>query len=198
LFSDHWERLNESLEHLARKKQRTCIRLTAVKGLNMVEPARYAELISKGDPDFLEVKAYMHVGASQRRLSRENMPTHEEVVAFTKEILKDLPGYGLVAEHIPSRVVMVAKKSYRKDGKWRTWIDFPKYRELALSGREFSADDYLKETPASSVGISGNGTPTREEAVARKREREARLAKVRANSKQAMLPAENVEETELD
>ncbi len=213
LFSDYWERLNESLEHLARKRQRTCIRLTAVKGLNMVEPEKYAELIRKGGPDFIEVKAYMFVGASRQRLSAENMPLHEEVVAFAKEILEHLPDYDLVAEHIPSRVVMIAKKEYRKkektrdkDGKetveerWHTWIDFPKYQELALAGKGFGSEDYLKPTPPSSVGISGNGTPTREEAVARKQEREARLAKMREqrNGKTAIVAAEDVEEAELD
>ncbi len=182
LFADYWERLNRSLEHLAAKRQRTCIRLTAVKGLNMVEPERYAELILKGSPDFLEVKAYMHVGASQKRLSRESMPTHEEVVAFTQEILRRLPGYELVAEHIPSRVVMAAKDVFKKpeavrhrdekDGRtterWFTWIDFQKYQELALSGNEFSAGDYTKETPAACIGLSGKGTPTKEEAIAKK------------------------------
>lgn len=177
LFADYWERLNQSLSYLTEKKQRTCIRITAIKSLNMVEPWNYAALIRKGSPDFIEVKSYMHVGASQQRLTKEHMPSHEEVVAFTKEILEHLPDYELVAEHIPSRVAMVAKKAFKKkakgkDGKimekWCTWIDFPKYRKLVLSGKEFTADDYLKETPAASVGISGKGTPTKEESTVRR------------------------------
>lgn len=178
LFADYWERLNRSLELLAEKPQRTCIRLTAIKGVNMVEPAAYAALIAKGSPDFIEVKSYMHVGASRKFLSQENMPLHEEIIAFTKEILAHLPGYALVAEHIPSRVVMVAKNAYKRttDGKgtWHTWIDFPRYKELALSGKGFSADDYLKETPAASVGISGRGSPTKEESVIQRARQKAR------------------------
>lgn len=180
LFRDYWERLMQSLDYLAAKKQRTCIRLTCIKDLNMVMPEKYAALIKKGDPDFIELKAYMHVGASQKRLKRENMPDHSEVVAWTWEVLKYLPEYELVSEHIPSRVVMCAKKSYLREGKWMTWIDFPRYAEIAMKGNEFTTEDYLKETPAASIGISGKDTPTKEEAIAAKEKREAQNQKLRA------------------
>ncbi|RJQ15587.1 4-demethylwyosine synthase TYW1 [Candidatus Woesearchaeota archaeon] len=149
LFSDYWERLNQSLDYLAEKKQRTCIRLTCVKELNMIEPENYAKLIMKGNPDFIEVKAYMHVGASKERLERKNMPLHEEVVAFSKELMKYLSEYEIVSEHIPSRVLMMAKKSFKKNGKWFTWIDFEKF--FTLQGN-FTTEEYLKQTP--SVGLS--------------------------------------------
>jgi tRNA wybutosine-synthesizing protein 1 len=147
LFKDYWERLNKSLDYLAQKKQRTCMRLTMIKGVNMCSPQQYADLIHKGDPDFIEVKAYMYVGASQERLERSNMPDHDEVVEFTKQLLSFLPHHELVSEHVPSRVTMLAKKKYKKNGKWHTWIDFPKWHELACSGKDFTSDDYLKETP---------------------------------------------------
>ena len=128
---------------MAQKKQRTCVRLTLVKEVNMVHPEKYAELILKGDADFVEVKGYMFVGPSRQRLSKHNMPFHEEVVEFAKELEKHLPGYEVVSEHIPSRVVMLAKKEYKIDGVWHTWIDFPKFEELATSGQEFTTFDYL-------------------------------------------------------
>ncbi|MBI5797314.1 4-demethylwyosine synthase TYW1 [Candidatus Woesearchaeota archaeon] len=156
LFKDYWERLQQSLEFMAQKKQRTCIRMTLVKEENMCEPAAYAKLIMKGDPDFIEVKGYMFVGASRQRLSKSNMPFHEEVVRFSQELEKCLPDYALVSEHIPSRVVMFAKKKFFQEGKWHTWIDFPKYHTLVLSGKTFSTDDYLRVTPQ--TGISGQGT----------------------------------------
>ena len=197
LFPDYWERLNRSLDYLAQKQQRTCIRLTAVKGLNMVEPEKYAHLILKGDPDFIEVKAYMFVGASRQRLSLANMPAHEEVVAFAKEILAFLPGHEFVSEHIPSRVVMLAKRSYKKNGTWRTWIDFKKYQGLALSGNAFSSEDYVRITPPSSIGISGKGSPTKEEAVERKKRREERMAKMRQRLA-AGATSEDIEEIDLN
>jgi len=156
LFSDYWERLNECLELLALKKQRTCTRLTMIKGINDVLPQKYAELIHKGNPDFIEVKAYMYVGESRERLKQENMPLHEEVVEFTKSLAEYLPEYEIVSEHIPSRVIMLAKKKFKKADGWYTWIDFPKFQELAISGKEFSTDDYLVKTPQ--VGLSGKTT----------------------------------------
>ncbi len=147
LFDDYWERLMLSLDYLAQKKQRTCIRITVIKSINDIQPERYAELIHIGSPDFIEVKAYMHVGASRLRLKRENMPLHDEVTAFTKELLKYLPDYEMVSEHRPSRVWMLAKKKFKMNGKWHTWIDFDKWDELINSGKEPKTMDYLKPTP---------------------------------------------------
>lgn len=179
LFKDYWERLQQSLAYMNGKQQRTTIRLTCIKDLNMIEPEGYAALIRKADPDFLELKAYMHVGASQQRLKRENMPTHKEVVAWTRTLMEHLPEYDIVSEHIPSRVIMCAKKSFMRNGKWHTWIDFPRYAELAMAGDQFTTDDYLKETPQQSLGISGEDTPSKEVAVARKKKREAVNDKLR-------------------
>ncbi|MEK6969745.1 MAG: 4-demethylwyosine synthase TYW1 [Nanoarchaeota archaeon] len=170
LFTDYWERLNQSLGYLAQKKQRTCIRLTLIKEANMVLPEKYAELINQGNPDFIEVKAYMFVGPSRQRLQKENMPVHEEVVNFSTELIKHLPDYEIVSEHLPSRVVMLAKKKYKKiktnpgeknqSNGWHTWIDFDKfqtaYKIYLKTGKEFSADDYSCKTPE--VGLSGQGT----------------------------------------
>ncbi len=156
LFKDYWERLQKSLEYLAEKQQRTCIRLTLVKGVNDRFQEKYAEMILKGDPDFIEVKGYMHVGESRERLQRENMPLHEEIVHFCKSLEKHLPGYELMSEHIPSRVVLFAKNTFKIKGVWHTWIDFDKWHELVNSGEEFTATDYLKKTPQ--VGITGRGT----------------------------------------
>ncbi|MFW9779351.1 MAG: 4-demethylwyosine synthase TYW1 [Candidatus Heimdallarchaeota archaeon] len=156
LFKDYWERLNQSLDYLASKPYRTCIRLTMIKDLNMIEPQNYAHLIHKGDPDFIEVKAYMHVGASMKRLKRENMPLHEEIIEFAKSLLSYLPEYDIVSEHIPSRVVMLAKKNYKRGSEWYTWIDFPKFHELSQSGLTFTTEDFLRKTPT--TGLSGYGT----------------------------------------
>jgi len=173
LFKDYWERLNKSLQYMADKKYRTCIRLTLIKGLNDVELENYAKLIEKGNPDFIEVKAYMHVGESRERLKRENMPLHEDVVAFSKELLKYLPDYEIVSEHIPSRVVMLAKKKFKKNNKWYTWIDFKSFHKLALSGKDFSTNDYLLPTPQ--TGLSGKGTKDLIKERKKQREKQQKL-----------------------
>lgn len=126
LFSDYWERMNQSLEALKEKEGRTTIRLTMIKGMNMNHHKEYAELIQKGDADFVEVKGYMFVGASRQVLAMENMPYHEEVKAYGEELVKFLPEYELIDEHKPSRVVLLAKKKFYDSEKKRylTWIDF--------------------------------------------------------------------------
>lgn len=156
LFDDYWERLNTSLVYLKQKKQRTCIRLTIIKDINDSHLEKYAELIKRGEPDFIEVKSYMHVGASQLRLKRENMPLHEEIVLFSKKLVKSLLGYEIVSEHIPSRVVMLARKKFKIDGQWHTWIDFEKWSELVKKSDNFTPEQYLKLTP--NTGLSGKGT----------------------------------------
>lgn len=153
LFKDYWERMNKSLEYLSKKKGRTCIRLTLVKGVNDVEPENYAKLIEKGSPDFIEVKAYMFVGASRQRLKKENMPWHEEVVDFSKKLLEHLDEYEIVSEHIPSRVVLLAKKKFKIDGIWNTWIDFDKWHGLVNSEKDFDVLDFVRKTLQ--TGLSG-------------------------------------------
>jgi tRNA wybutosine-synthesizing protein 1 len=142
---------------MAKKKQRTCIRLTCVKDMNMVAPEKYAELISRANPDFVECKSYMFVGSSRQRLSLRNMPWHEEVMAFAQEVASFLPQYEIVAEHTMSRAVLLAKKEWKakkakvkgRNGQdeWQTWIDFKKWHELVNSGKEFSSKDYRMKTP---------------------------------------------------
>ena len=53
---------------------------------------------------------------------------------------------------------MIAKKKFKKNGKWFTWIDFPRYDKLVNSGKDFSTEDYMKETPSRFIGLSGTGT----------------------------------------
>lgn len=152
LFSDFWERLNRSLDAMAAKKQRTAIRITMIKGYNDVEVKNYVHLIKKANADFIEIKGYMHIGASQERLSRSSMPLHQEVVAFAKQFEQFLEEYEIFSEHIPSRVVVFAKKTFKKDDKWMTWIDFPKYAKLSLKNEDFT-ESYNTLTPKDFVGL---------------------------------------------
>ncbi|MEM0230585.1 MAG: 4-demethylwyosine synthase TYW1 [Candidatus Woesearchaeota archaeon] len=112
-FKDAWKRLNKSLELMAslRDKTRTTIRMTLVKGLNMHSPEKYAELIRKANPLFVEAKAYMYVGFSRERLTMENMPSHKEIVNFALEIGRHC-GYKLVDEKENSRVVLLMQKDF--------------------------------------------------------------------------------------
>lgn len=159
LFPDYWERMNKSLDYLAEKKFRTCIRITAIKDMNMEDYNGWADIIKKGSPDFVEIKGYMFVGASRQRLDKANMPLHEDVVEFSSKINELLDDYDIVAEHIPSRVVLLARKKFKKDGKWLTWIDFDKFFKMLSKKEEILTEKFLRETPR--TGISGKGTRDR-------------------------------------
>ena len=116
LIKDGWKKINESLSIL-KKFKRSTIRLTLVKNVNMIKPEKYAELIKKAKPRFLECKSYMWVGHSKQRLELKNMPLHEEIKEFAKEIGKH-SGYKIVDEKENSRVVLMMK-NINKDRKLR-------------------------------------------------------------------------------
>lgn len=109
LIPDGWKKLNESLELMKDFNCKKVIRLTLVKGLNMKNHEKYAKLILKAEPDFIEPKGYMWVGESQKRLSMDSMPFHEDVVDFAKE-LSEFTGYEIKDEFKPSRVVLMVKR----------------------------------------------------------------------------------------
>jgi tRNA wybutosine-synthesizing protein 1 len=103
-----------SLMPKLRDKMRTVLRFTLIKGLNMVHPQEWAEIIKLSNPMFVEVKAYMWVGMSRERLEQENMPSHKEVKEFALEIAK-YADYKLIDEHEPSRVILIMKEDF--DGR---------------------------------------------------------------------------------
>jgi tRNA wybutosine-synthesizing protein 1 len=138
LFKDYWERLKKSLEILATRKYRTCIRLTLIKDENMDNFEEYAKLIKLGNPDFIELKSYMWVGGSQKYYKVQNMPYMNKVKEFSKELEKHLPDYKIVDQHLPSRVVLMIKKRFKN----KKYINFPKFFELVNSGENYNSEDY--------------------------------------------------------
>lgn len=112
-FDDAWERLMQTLDILAtlKDKTRTNLRITLVKDMNMIQPEKWAELIKRANPLFIEVKAYMYVGFSRDRLKMENMPRHSEVKDFAEEIAK-YAGYKFIDEQAKSRVVLLMKNDF--------------------------------------------------------------------------------------
>lgn len=110
---DAWERLMKSQELLNSLDCRTVNRLTMVAGHNMYDIRAYAKQILIGEPDFIEVKGYMHLGSSRGRLEKNNAPAHSEIRVFSEK-LAALTGYYLVDEQIESRVVFLSRKKHIK------------------------------------------------------------------------------------
>jgi len=119
--------ISKTLEILPSFTCPTVMRITVMKGINMSkkDAEGFAKLIELAQPTYVEVKAYMHVGASTKRLPRETMPKHVEVKEFAK-LISEKTSYPIVSESIPSRVILLSrlKKPIRLGkgcpGGWRT------------------------------------------------------------------------------
>ncbi|MEM4703331.1 MAG: 4-demethylwyosine synthase TYW1 [Candidatus Pacearchaeota archaeon] len=107
-----WANILKTLQLLPKLKTRTVIRITLIKSLNMMNPEEYAKLIKISKPWFVELKAYMHIGFSQHRLKKENMPQHSEIKNFAKQISK-FSGYRILDEKENSRVILLGKNKER-------------------------------------------------------------------------------------
>ncbi len=108
---DAWRRLNESLKIMAklRNKTRTVFRMNLVLDLNMIQPERYAEMIKKANPMFVELKAFMSMGFARERIAYNKMPYHKDMLNFSKKLLEFLPEYKMLDEKKESRVVLLGK-----------------------------------------------------------------------------------------
>ena len=120
LTSRGWDRTLETLEILPSFTCPTVIRVTVLRGFNMNEKAvnGFSKILGIAEPTYIEVKAYMHVGGSIERLSRDNMPSFKEVLEFAKKLSESM-GYRVASYSIPSRVVLLTKleKSIIRYGK---------------------------------------------------------------------------------
>ncbi|KAI9709524.1 MAG: hypothetical protein M1820_003284 [Bogoriella megaspora] len=180
LHRDFWERFLKCLDILRerRDEQRTVFRLTLVKGFNLDEEAsQYARLVERARPSFVEVKGVTYCGTSESKgagLTMQNVPYHYEVRQFVeklKECLRVEHGlsYGVAAEHAHSCCMLLGDEDrFRKEGRWRTWIDYGKFFELLESGEKFGPEDYVgPETPEWALDGNGGFDP-RDERVDRK------------------------------
>ncbi|KAF1567730.1 S-adenosyl-L-methionine-dependent tRNA 4-demethylwyosine synthase, partial [Eudyptes schlegeli] len=154
LFKDFWQRFLDSLKALSEKQQRTVYRLTLVKAWNVDELKAYADLISLGKPDFIEVKGVTYCGeSSASNLTMANVPWHEEVVHFVQELADLIPDYEIACEHEHSNCLLIAHKKFKINGEWCTWINYDRFQELVQEhersggSKTFTAADYAARTP---------------------------------------------------
>jgi tRNA wybutosine-synthesizing protein 1 len=103
-----WEKMNQTLEYLSSLSCPTVMRMTLVRDLNLKDPEKYAKLIEKANPTYVEPKAYVYVGMSRLRLGFENMPTYREIRDFGKK-LSEITGYKMIDESPTSRVVLLSR-----------------------------------------------------------------------------------------
>ncbi|HEC89817.1 MAG TPA: 4-demethylwyosine synthase TYW1 [Thermoplasmatales archaeon] len=112
LISNGWEKIMQTLELLPSLDTRTVIRHTLVKNWNMDLKyiPEYAKLDEIASPMFIESKGYVFVGASRDRMTINNMPSHEDIMEFSRK-LSDTMGYNLAMEKEDSRVSLLIRDS---------------------------------------------------------------------------------------
>jgi len=107
-----WKKYLRSLALLKLLPCRTVIRLTVIKGMNDSKETlnKFVELLEAVGTDFIEVKSYMWLGLSRKRLTAENNPSHEYTKDFALSLLKRMPSYKFEAEKANSRIVLLKNK----------------------------------------------------------------------------------------
>lgn len=109
LIKNGWKKIMKSLKLLPKFKCRKTIRMTLAKNINMINPKKYAKIIKDVDADFFELKAYMFVGYSRKRLNIKNMPLHKDIIDFSKKIIKNTD-LKLIDQKPISRVSLLMRK----------------------------------------------------------------------------------------
>ncbi|MEM0438319.1 MAG: 4-demethylwyosine synthase TYW1 [Candidatus Micrarchaeia archaeon] len=120
VYKDGWERLLETLEVWKSLDTRRVIRITLMQGINSSEEdvRGFARIVRDASPDFVEIKSYMRLGYSRRRLLPENMPSFSQVQGFTSLMLNHLDGYALESKDEASRITLLKSGQ----SKWPTRI----------------------------------------------------------------------------
>ncbi len=109
LYPDAWKRYMRTLELLSEADTRTVIRMTMIKDVNALDEyvPEYVELLEIANPHFIEVKSYMHLGYSTKRLRKSNMMSIEEIRRYARKILRRLDGFRYMDDYPPSRIAVL-------------------------------------------------------------------------------------------
>jgi len=134
---EKWENYLRSLKIL-KKFDRSVLRFTVIKGWND-KPELFEELINLAKPDFIEVKSYMHIGLSRKRLSKENMMSFEEIKDFARKI-QEMLDYELIDDYERSLIALLK----RKDSKHDQFIVFNDFGEEITLSENTPVYDILK------------------------------------------------------
>ncbi len=111
VYPDGWERLNMTLSYFSKIKTRRVFRMTQIKGLNDVDELidDYNKMIELGKPDIIEVKAYMHIGCSRNRHTKDQMPFLDDVERFARKLEASNPNYTIMDVMEESRIVVMLR-----------------------------------------------------------------------------------------
>ncbi|GEM_PF-671273 len=131
VHADGWDRLMRSLEAISILKTRKLNRITLMKGINddPVYMKAWSDVVWKMKPEFVEVKSYMHIGDSRKRLSRDNMPTFDEVKEWSERFCAE-SGYTYKDFSRPSRICLLVRPDLKDRN---TKLEFAR-KEMGIQG----------------------------------------------------------------
>jgi tRNA wybutosine-synthesizing protein 1 len=118
-YKDAWDRWLNTLKIISEISTRTVLRVTLIRGYNdnLEDMSDFAELINIGNPNFIELKSYMHIGMSTQRLEHKHMLEMKEIRNFGEILVKTLNEYKLMDESEISRIVVLQNYSRYAD-RW--------------------------------------------------------------------------------
>ena len=101
------------------RRTRTVLRMTIIRDYNDGREfaEEFAQMMSQGDPHFIELKSYMHVGMSTNRLEHSDMLSMEEVRGFAGELCARMPAFSVMDESEVSRIVVLQNQKRYTD-RW--------------------------------------------------------------------------------
>jgi len=114
---EDWDSILNTLDILESKK-RTCIRTTVIRNIND-NILKFKELFERANSNFIELKSYMNVGYSRKRLNLDDMVKQVELLDMGK-ILSENSIFEIEDDSPESRVVLLTNKNRKINPK----IDF--------------------------------------------------------------------------
>jgi tRNA wybutosine-synthesizing protein 1 len=114
---DDWESILNTLDILESKK-RTCLRTTVIRNIND-NILKFKELFERANSNFIELKSYMNVGYSRKRLNLDDMVKQVELLEMGK-ILSENSIFKIEDDSPESRAVLLTNKNRKINPK----IDF--------------------------------------------------------------------------
>lgn len=119
MHKDAWDRWWESLHFLATVNTRTVLRMTLIRGYNDGPDfvGEFAGMMTQGNPHFIELKSYMHIGMSNQRLEQDHMLEMHEVRDFAAKLCEKMPSFNIMDESEISRIVVLQNQARYTD-RW--------------------------------------------------------------------------------
>lgn len=118
-YPDAWNRWLTTLKIFSEMETRTVLRITLIRGYNdsMDDIPDFIKLINIGNPHFIEIKSYMHIGMSTKRLEQNNMLEMSEITQYATRLNESLKDYHIMDQSEISRIVVLQNQSRFAD-RW--------------------------------------------------------------------------------